>query len=315
MISGCAGISRQAPSRSCSPTSRDRRGCWTSWVRGLRGGTRGASTNRARGSAREGGVEVDTQGDAFFCRASRPHRERSLRPGRSWTDSARDRFAFASASTRERRRDRRRLRRPDVHRAARIAASGHGGQVLVSESATRACSTATRPRDLGEHRFKDLAAAERVYQLGDRRVPAASEPLPDEPPRRRRRRSSDASASSAEVVELLRARRRAARDADGAGRDRQDAGSLSRRRPRLRAVRRRRLVGGVGAAAEARTARHLARAGARRRGAAGPRPRRDRRRACRGGVRWFSSTTPSTSCPRSPARSLVFATPRARRSS
>ena len=42
------------------------------------------------------------------------------------------------------------------------------------------CSSHRRPaalldgdslRDLGEHRFKDLAAAERVYQLGDREFP------------------------------------------------------------------------------------------------------------------------------------------------
>jgi class 3 adenylate cyclase len=32
----------------------------------------------------------------------------------------------------------------DVHRAARIAASAHGGQIVVSET-TRACSNQTRP--------------------------------------------------------------------------------------------------------------------------------------------------------------------------
>jgi predicted ATPase len=54
----------------------------------------------------------------------------------------------------------------DVHRAARIAAAGHGGQVLVSSS-TASLLEGVALRDLGEHRFKDLAAAERVYQLGD----------------------------------------------------------------------------------------------------------------------------------------------------
>ena len=54
----------------------------------------------------------------------------------------------------------------DVHRAARIAAAGHGGQVLVS-SATAALVEGDSLVDLGEHRFKDLAAPERVYQLGD----------------------------------------------------------------------------------------------------------------------------------------------------
>ena len=58
----------------------------------------------------------------------------------------------------------------DVHKGARIAAAGHGGQVLVSES-TSAFVEAELLRDLGEHRFKDLAAPERIYQLGDRDFP------------------------------------------------------------------------------------------------------------------------------------------------
>ena len=52
----------------------------------------------------------------------------------------------------------------DVHRAARIAAAGHGGQILVS--ASTAALVGDELRDLGEHRFKDLSAPERVYQLG-----------------------------------------------------------------------------------------------------------------------------------------------------
>jgi len=54
----------------------------------------------------------------------------------------------------------------DVHRAARIAASGHGGRMLVSQ-ATASLLPSDALRDLGEHRFKDLAAPERVYQLED----------------------------------------------------------------------------------------------------------------------------------------------------
>ena len=53
----------------------------------------------------------------------------------------------------------------DVHRAARIAACGHGGQVLVSAS-TAALLPAEGLRDLGVHRLKDLSAPERIYQLG-----------------------------------------------------------------------------------------------------------------------------------------------------
>jgi NB-ARC domain len=58
----------------------------------------------------------------------------------------------------------------DVHRAARIAAAGHGGQVLVSQ-ATRNLVPAEALRDLGEHRLKDLTAADRIYQLGGGEFP------------------------------------------------------------------------------------------------------------------------------------------------
>ncbi len=57
----------------------------------------------------------------------------------------------------------------DVHRAARIAAAGHGGQVLVS-TATRTLVEAVLPdgttfRDLGSHRLKDLSQPEHLAQL------------------------------------------------------------------------------------------------------------------------------------------------------
>jgi predicted ATPase/class 3 adenylate cyclase len=57
----------------------------------------------------------------------------------------------------------------DVHRAARIAATAHGGQVVLSE-ATRLLAAPGLPelasfRDLGLHRLKDIAEAERIWQL------------------------------------------------------------------------------------------------------------------------------------------------------
>ena len=57
----------------------------------------------------------------------------------------------------------------DVHRAARVAAAGHGGQVLIS-AATRSLAEHSLPdgvalRDLGEHRLKDLAQPERLAML------------------------------------------------------------------------------------------------------------------------------------------------------
>ena len=58
----------------------------------------------------------------------------------------------------------------DVHRAARIAAAGHGGQILISD-ATRAIVEPSLPvgltlRDLGSQRLKDLLRTERIYQVG-----------------------------------------------------------------------------------------------------------------------------------------------------
>ena len=68
----------------------------------------------------------------------------------------------------------------EVHRAARIAAAGHGGQVLVSET-TRALISGTLPsdvtiRDLGEHRLKDLRP-ERLSQLVAAGLPADFPPI------------------------------------------------------------------------------------------------------------------------------------------
>ena len=62
-----------------------------------------------------------------------------------------------------------------VNRVARLLAIGHGGQVLVSgvTRRSRAGRTARRRpalRDLGEHRLKDLARPEHVYQLARSRT-------------------------------------------------------------------------------------------------------------------------------------------------
>jgi len=57
----------------------------------------------------------------------------------------------------------------DVHRAARIAAAAHGGQVILSDATWTLAREALPPgvtaRDLGAHRFKDFAATERIHQL------------------------------------------------------------------------------------------------------------------------------------------------------
>jgi predicted ATPase len=119
--------------------------------------------------ARYGGVEVDTAGDAFFVAfsdagqaveaarsaqvalAATPIRVRmGLHTGEA---SVGDTGYFGI----------------EVHRAARIAAVAHGGQVVLSESTRRRLAGAVR--ELGLHRLKDLTAPERLYQLGDDEFP------------------------------------------------------------------------------------------------------------------------------------------------
>jgi predicted ATPase/Tfp pilus assembly protein PilF len=113
--------------------------------------------------ARHGGVEVDTQGDAFFVAfptapsalaAAREAQEELALPVRMGLHTGTPLLTAEGYVG------------PDVHRAARIAAAGNGRQVLVS-AATAALIDSGGLRDLGEHRLKDLSARERIYQWGE----------------------------------------------------------------------------------------------------------------------------------------------------
>jgi predicted ATPase/class 3 adenylate cyclase len=57
----------------------------------------------------------------------------------------------------------------DVHRAARIAAAAHGGQVVVSNATAALVEShvpeGARLSDLGQHRLKDILELEHLYQL------------------------------------------------------------------------------------------------------------------------------------------------------
>src|SRR5437868_1160049 len=109
------------------------------------------------------GVEVDTQGDAFFFAFARPSDavaaaadgQRALMDG-----PVRVRMGLHTGEPRLTEEGYVGL---DVHKGARVAAVGHGGQVLLSQS-TRALVDAN-VRDLGVHRLKDLSAPERIHQL------------------------------------------------------------------------------------------------------------------------------------------------------
>src|SRR5215208_2922199 len=57
---------------------------------------------------------------------------------------------------------------PPVNRTARLMAAAHGGQVLLSAAAARLADRLPAEaalRDRGEHRLKDLAQPERIFQL------------------------------------------------------------------------------------------------------------------------------------------------------
>ena len=119
---------------------------------------------------RHRGVEVDTQGDAFFV--AFPTAPAAL----AAAADVRERLASGPIRVRIGIHTGTPLLTDegyigvDVHRAARIAACGHGGQVLVSSS-TAALAGADGLRDLGTHRLKDLSAPERIYQLGEGEFP------------------------------------------------------------------------------------------------------------------------------------------------
>ncbi|HKX76055.1 MAG TPA: DUF4062 domain-containing protein [Acidimicrobiia bacterium] len=69
----------------------------------------------------------------------------------------------------------------DVHRAARIAAAGHGGQILLSSTAHQLLIDTLvahhwKARDLGAHNLRGLSRTERIYQL---EVPGLQEAFPE----------------------------------------------------------------------------------------------------------------------------------------
>jgi predicted ATPase len=119
--------------------------------------------------AAEGGVEVDTQGDAFFyvftdaraAVAAGAAANVALEPG-----VIRIRLGLHTGEallTGEG------YVGEDVHLGARIAAAGHGGQVLLSAATQVLVDGGVT--DLGEHRLKDFAEPVAIFQLGEAHFP------------------------------------------------------------------------------------------------------------------------------------------------
>ena len=121
------------------------------------------------------GTEVDTQGDGFFAvfpssragTASVIEMQRSL-ASHEWpnAEQIRVRMGIHAGEASERTTG---LVGLDVHKAARIAAAAHGGQILLSESAGALVRDflphGASLRDLGNHRLKDLGRPEQIFQL------------------------------------------------------------------------------------------------------------------------------------------------------
>jgi class 3 adenylate cyclase len=117
-----------------------------------------------------GGVEVDTAGDAFFvafptaagglraaldAQGALAELGLGVRMGVHTGDVSVAETGYVGL---------------EVHRAARIAAAAHGGQIVVSAS-TAALAARDDLVRLGEHRFKDIDEPIAVFQLGDGTFP------------------------------------------------------------------------------------------------------------------------------------------------
>ena len=133
------------------------------------------------------GREVDTQGDAFFAVFSSPRacvaavlEMQQAIAAHAWPGGERVRVRMG-VHCGEAARTATGLVGLEVHRAARVAAVGHGGQVLVSEAAAVLVRDGLPPgaalADLGSHRLKDLGRPERIFQLHGPGLQAGFPPL------------------------------------------------------------------------------------------------------------------------------------------
>lgn len=141
-----------------------------------------------------GGHEIDTQGDAFFYVFGSAHEavlaavegQRAL-SGYPWPDETEVKVRIG-VHTGQAAPVNGRYTGLAVHRAARICAAGHGGQILVSQATQSLLEDeeedlAVRMRDLGDQRLKDIERPVRLYQVAAPGLPAEfPPPRGEEPP-------------------------------------------------------------------------------------------------------------------------------------
>jgi YVTN family beta-propeller protein len=119
------------------------------------------------------GQEIDTQGDSFFVVFPTPHDaiQSSIEAQRAlgehgWPDGVEVKVRIGMDTGPAVVRHDRYTGRV-VHRAARISAAGHGGQILVSDASELLLENRDgfALRDLGPRRLKDIEGRVRIYQV------------------------------------------------------------------------------------------------------------------------------------------------------
>jgi predicted ATPase/class 3 adenylate cyclase len=126
---------------------------------------------------KHGGVEVGTEGDAFFVAFVRAQdavkasvEGQCALESHDWPGETRLRVRMGLHTGEA-------LVRGDdyvgheVHRAKRISDAGHGGQILLSETTADLVRASAKSIDLGPHRLKDLGEPQRIYQVVDESLP------------------------------------------------------------------------------------------------------------------------------------------------
>jgi class 3 adenylate cyclase len=126
-----------------------------------------------------GGVEINTEGDAFFVAfqhaadaAAACVEGQELLAGEAWPEGApfRVRMGVHAGLAEPRGRDYVALA---VHQAARVAAAAHGGQVVLTpDVAERLAPGQIELRDLGRYRLRDFDQPVTLFQAGAEDHPA-----------------------------------------------------------------------------------------------------------------------------------------------